>query len=251
VTDAMRLLMVLGSMLLAAFPAAAATPHAPDCSVPSEIIEDDPRLPELAERLRQKHPITIVVIGGASTAGMASGNAAEYAYPQRLQAALKRLHPDVPITVLNKGVSRQTTQEMVDRFPSDVYALSPTLVIWETGTFDAARGVDVDVFAAALESGLAELKEHKLETMLINMQYSRSTASVINFVPYLEAMQHIADVDGVYLFRRFEMMKYWAENGVFSFGEVPAERRTELATEVYQCLADRLADAITYAITTQ
>ena len=246
----MRLLMVLGSMLLAPFPATAA-PRSPDCSIPSEIIEDDPRLPELAVHLQQKHAITIVVIGGASTAGLASGNAAEYAYPQRLQAVLKRLYPDVPITVLNKGVSRQTTQEMVDRFPRDVYALSPTLVIWETGTFDAARGVDVDVFAAALESGLAELKEHKLETMLINMQYSRSTASVINFVPYLEAMQHIADVDGVYLFRRFEMMKYWAENGIFSFAEVPVERRTELATEVYQCLADRLADAIGYAITTQ
>jgi acyl-CoA thioesterase I len=245
----MRVLMVLG-VLMAAFPAAA-SPRAPDCSIPAEIVEDDPRLPELAEQLRQKRPVTIVAIGGASTAGLASGNAAEYAYPQRLQAALRRLYPEVPITVLNKGVSRQTTQEMIDRFPHDVYALSPTLVIWETGTFDAARGVDVDVFAAALEAGLADLKEHKLETMLINMQYSRSTASVINFAPYLDAMQHIADVDGIYLFRRFEMMKYWAEHGVFSFGEVPAERRTELATEVYQCLADRIADAITYAITTQ
>ena len=246
----MRVLMVLGTVLLAALPSPAA-PRAPDCSIPAEIIEDDPRLSALAEQLRQKQPITIVAIGGASTAGIASGNAAEYAYPQRLQAVLHRLYPEVPITVLNKGVSRQTTQEMVDRFPSDVYALAPTLVIWETGTFDAARGVDVDVFAAALEAGLADLKEHKLETMLINMQYSRSTASVINFAPYLDAMQHIADVDGIYLFRRFEMMKYWAEHGVFSFGEVPAERRTELATEVYQCLADRLADAITYAITTQ
>src|SRR6185437_7507211 len=156
VTDAMRLLMVLGSLVLAAFPAAAA-PQTPDCSVPSELIEDDPRLPELAEHLRQKHPVTIVVIGGASTAGMASGNGAEYAYPRRLQAALKRLYPDVPISVLNKGVPRQTTQE-----------------IWETGTFDAARGVDLDVFASALESGLADLREHKLETMLINMQYSRN-----------------------------------------------------------------------------
>ena len=246
----MRALIVLSGLLLAAFPAPAA-PRAPDCTIPAEILEDDPRLPELAQQLRQKHPITIVAIGGASTAGMASGNATEYAYPQRLQIILRQLYPEVPITVVNKGVSRQTTQEMVERFPHDVYALSPTLVIWETGTFDAARGVDVDVFAGALEAGLAGLREHKLETVLINMQYSRSTASVINFGPYLEAMQRLADVDGIYLFRRFEMMKYWAEHGIFSFAEVPAERRTELATEVYQCLADRLADAISYAITTQ
>jgi lysophospholipase L1-like esterase len=246
----MRLAIILGSMLLAGLPALAA-PAAPDCTVPAELMEDDPRLPALAEHLRQKHAITIVAIGGASTAGLASGNPAEFAYPQRLEAALRRRHPDVPITVLNKGVAKQTTQEMVDRFQHDVYPLSPTLVIWETGTFDAARGVDLDVFAGALGAGLADLREHKLETMLINMQYSRSTASVINFSPYLEAMQHIADVDGVYLFRRFEMMKYWAENGVFSFAEVPPERRSQLAAEVYQCLAERLADAITYATATQ
>ena len=242
----MRLMILVGCALAASLPSPGVA-RAPDCSVPAEMVEDDAQLPELAQQLRQKHPITIVAIGGASTAGAASGNAAEYAYPHRLQDVLRRRYPEVPITVLNKGVSRQTTQEMVDRFPHDIYPLSPTLVIWETGTFDAARSVDVDVFASALKAGLADLREHKLETMLINMQYSRSTASVINFEPYLEAMQRTADVDGVYLLRRFEMMKYWAENGVFNFADVPVERRSQLAAEVYECFAERVADAIVYA----
>jgi acyl-CoA thioesterase-1 len=121
------------------------------------------------------------------------------------------------------------------------------LVIWETGTFDAARGVDVDVFATALETGLAALREHKFDIILVNMQYSRSTVSVINFTPYLEAMDHRADVDDVYLFRRFEIMKYWSENGVFQFADVPREQRTELAAEVYDCIAERMADAIEHA----
>jgi acyl-CoA thioesterase I len=247
----MRLLLLLAAAVLLNLPipvAAAAGPgHSPDCSVPEELVEDDPRLPALAQELRQTHPITIVAVGGASTAGMATGNPAEDAYPNRLQDALRRRYPKVPITVVNKGVSRQTTQEMVERFSRDIYAFSPALVIWETGTFDAARAVDVDQFSAALETGIAELKEHGLEIMLINMQYSRSTASVINFQPYLDAMQRMADLDSVYLFRRFEMMKYWSENGVFNFAEVPPERRTQLATEVYRCLAERLADAIVYA----
>jgi lysophospholipase L1-like esterase len=246
----MRSLLLLVGLVVAALPssgAAAAPAASPDCRVPPELIEDDPRLPALAQRLRDKQPVTIVAIGGASTAGLATGNAAEASYPSRLQAVLRGRHPEMSITVLNKGVSRQTTQEMVDRFPRDVFALSPTLVIWETGTFDAARGVDVDVFASALAAGLAELREHKLEIMLIDMQYSRSTASIINFEPYLSAMQHIADVDDVYVFRRFEMMKYWSETGVFSFAEVPKERRATLAAEVYECLAERLADAIEYA----
>ncbi len=242
----MRTLLLVGCVLVVSLPSSGGA-LALDCGVPAEMVEDEPQLPGLAEHLRQKDPIIIVAIGGASTAGAASGNAAENAYPHRLEGILRQRYPGVPITVLNKGLSRQTTQEMVDRFPRDVYSLSPSLVLWETGTFDAARSVDVDVFAAALEAGLADLREHRLDTMLINMQYSRGTASVINFEPYLAAMQRTADVDGVYVIRRFEMMKYWAETGVFNFVDVPLERRSQLAAEVYECVAERVADAIAYA----
>jgi len=164
----MRLAVLMAGILVAVHNAPARA--VADCRVPAELIEDEPRLPGLAERLRQKHPITIVAIGGASTAGNATGNASEDAYPRRLQDALRQRHPGIDITVVNKGVPRQTTQEMVDRFPRDVYPLTPSLVIWETGTFDAARNVDVDLFAGALETGLADLHAHNLETMLINMQ---------------------------------------------------------------------------------
>lgn len=243
----MRSVLLLAAVLLAPLPSPARA-DPPDCSVPDELVEEEPRLPELAEHLRQKHAITIVAIGGASTAGKAAGSDEQAAYPRRLEEAMRRRYPGVAITVINKGVARETTQDMVERFARDVYALSPTLVIWETGTYDAAHGVEVDSFATALAAGLAELREHRLETMLINMQYSRSTASVINFEPYLDAMQHTADVEDVYLFRRFEMMKYWAENGIFDFASVPPERRVSLAATVYGCLAERLADAIDYAI---
>jgi lysophospholipase L1-like esterase len=239
----MHPLRLLAAIALAALPLPALA-AAPDCSVPEEILLDDPALPLVAQALHDKRPITIVAIGGAATAGTAAANPAQDSYPHRLQEVLRRRHPDVPISVLNKGVTRQTTQEMVDRFERDVYALAPMLVVWETGTFDAARNIDLDVFATALETGLAALRDHNLDIVLMNMQYSRSTDSVIDFQPYLEAMQHRADVDNVYLFRRFEMMRYWSENGVFQFADVPRERRAELATQVYNCLAERLADAI-------
>ena len=59
--------------------------------------------------------------------------------------------PASPITVHNKGVPRQTTEDMVDRFDRMSCPANPTLVIWETGTVDAVRGTDVDDFALALE----------------------------------------------------------------------------------------------------
>ena len=219
----------------------------PDCSAPAELIADDSKLPLVAQQLHDKQPVTIIAIGGASTAGNASGNPEQASYPHRLQEALQRRHPGVEVTVINKGVARQTTQEMIDRFPRDVFSLKPSLVVWETGTFDAARNIDVDIFADALEVGLAQLREHNLDIILMNMQYSRSTASVINFEPYLAAMQQRADIDDVYLFRRFELMRYWSENGVFSFADVPQDQRAQLASEVYECIAERLADAIDHA----
>jgi lysophospholipase L1-like esterase len=236
-------LLLLSLALAAAAPARAA----PDCSVPSELLEDDPTLPLVATRLKNKQPITIVAIGGATTAGSAAANPAQESYPHRLEVLLRQRHPGVAITVLNKGVARDTTEEMVERFARDVYAPAPTLVIWETGTFDAVRGIDVDIFAGALETGIAALHQHNFDIVLMNMQYSRSTDGIIDFDPYLEAMGQRADIDDVYLFRRFEMMRYWSESGIFQFADVPREQRAGLAAEVYDCIARRLADAIDYA----
>jgi acyl-CoA thioesterase I len=216
------------------------------CSAPAELVDDTPKLPQLGANLRARLPTKIVVIGGSSTAG-AAVQSPEQAYPARLQEELVRRHPGVPITVVNKGVPRQTAQEMVDRFDSDVVAEAPVLAIWETGTTDAVRGIDVEAFSSVLESGVAALRAHNIEVMLINMQYSRLTASIIGFDRYLEAMQLTSDVDDVYLFQRFEIMKYWSEADIFDYGNVPKEERAHAAATVYDCIAKRLADAIEFA----
>jgi lysophospholipase L1-like esterase len=235
------------AVLLCALPVRGA-PAESNCAVPSELVEDDPKLPAVAQAFQARRPVTIVAIGGASTAGTAAGGGEENAYPHRLEDALRQRHPGVSITVLNKGVARQTAGDMVGRFAADVYPYHPTLVIWETGTVEAVRGLDPEAFAAQLQAGIADLRAHQTEVMMMDMQYSRSTTSVINYEPYLDALHRTADVEDAYLFRRYEMMHYWGENGVFDFVDVPKDRRAALATEVYKCLAERLADAIDYAI---
>ena len=119
----------------------------------------------------------IVVIGGASTAGTSPDSA----YPFFLEAALRQRHPGEDITVINKGIPGQTTEQMAARFPKDVYPIKPNLVIWETGTVDAVRGEDVDAMAQAVTDGLVDIENHGAEAMLVDMQYNPSTVSVINF----------------------------------------------------------------------
>lgn len=244
-----RLLSILAvaAALAAGAAHARADEHPRACPVPPDALEDDARLPATAARLHSRQALTIVAIGGASTAGTAAGNGQTYGYPRRLEEAMRRRHPGMTIDVVNKGVARQTAADMVQRFDKDVVPEHPTLVLWETGTVDAVRGNDVNAFAVALQDGIAALRQHNFDLMLLNMQYNPSTGSVIDFGPYLEALRNAADFENVLLFRRYEIMRTWSENGTFDFVDVPRDRRTVLAQEVYRCLGEALAEAIDHA----
>jgi lysophospholipase L1-like esterase len=238
------LIGLIAAALLSDLPAAnAAEATAGRCDAPRELIEDEPLLPGLAQHFKAHQPVSILVIGGASTAGTGPDNA----YPHFLELALRHRHPETQINVINRGIAGQTTEQMEARFPKEVYPHQPTLVIWETGTVDAVRSEDVNAFADSLASGIAALQEHKSEVMLMDMQYNPSTVSVINFQPYLDALHQTATLQDVYMFQRFDMMKYWSEAGAFDFINVPKEKRASLAREFYECLGERLADAIDFA----
>ncbi|MDE2229725.1 MAG: hypothetical protein KGL11_11890 [Alphaproteobacteria bacterium] len=241
-----RSIAVLAAMLLTTSPLAAparAQAAADLCAVPPDLIADEPGLPGLAKRFHDHQPVVIVAIGGASTVGAAAGGVAN-AYPRRLQEALERHHPGVPITVINKGVPRQTARDMVARFPADVLAAKPDLVIWETGTVDAVRAVEVEDFAAAIEDGITALRAAGAAVMLVDMQYNPRMSSIIDFEPYLDALHRTADLDEVYLFHRYDIMRYWSETDRFDVVDVPRGKQAILAGEIYRCLGERMADAI-------
>jgi hypothetical protein len=75
---------------------------------------------------------------GASTAGADPANA----YPQQLEKALQRHHPQTPITVLNKGVPRQTAREMLARFATDVLARLPRRFLSQGMISRARRAIE-------------------------------------------------------------------------------------------------------------
>jgi acyl-CoA thioesterase I len=217
------------------------------CTVPGELMEVDAKLPHLRAKIAARRPVRIVAIGGASTAGRAAG-APGLAYPKRLQQALARLFPSVPIIVVNKGVPRQSTREMLRRFKQDVIDEHPVLVIWETGITDAVRGTDTDDFVAALDAGIAQLKARGIDVILVDMQFSRWMTAIIDFDHYLSALRRVAEVNAVYVFPRFEMMRYWEEQNLFNFEGVARADRARLAAGVYRCIGEKLAETIRRAL---
>jgi acyl-CoA thioesterase I len=214
-----------------------------ECATPPEMTEADIKLPHLAERLKAHQPVTIVAIGGASTIGQAAGSP-DLSYPHRLGQDLAQVFPDSPITVINKGVPRQAAKQMFERFASDVFAEDPVLVIWEVGVNDAVRGTDIDDFAQTLQDGLEELKNRAIDSILVDMQFSRSSATLINFDGYLKALHRVGDLADVYVLPRYEMMRYWSEQNVFNFDDVAADDRAKLAARVYDCLGRKLTEII-------
>ena len=219
----------------------------PACDVPPELLEVDAKLPRLAEKLHTGDPVRIVAIGGASTAGLAAGSV-NVSYPYRMQQTLLGWYPKATITVVNKSVPHRSAEEMVERFPADVFAEHPALVIWETGTTDAVRGVGVDAFAATLQNGVDAVAAHGTDLILVDMQFSHRTVAIIDFESYLRAMHRVGDVKDVYVFPRYAMMRYWSEQEVFDLDGVPKNQRAALAANVYHCLGRELAEAIRIAL---
>jgi len=214
-----------------------------DCATPPEMTEADIALPHLAERLKAHGAVRIVAIGGASTIGKAAGSP-DLSYPHRLEQDLARDFPASSVTVVNKGVPMQSAKQMFDRFATDVLPENPALVVWEVGITDAVRGTDIDDFAGTLQDGLDLLKKQAIDTIFVDMQFSPSSATVINFEAYLKALHRVGDLADVYVFPRFEMMRYWSEQNMFNFDDVAPEDRAKLAARVYECLGRKLAEII-------
>jgi acyl-CoA thioesterase-1 len=238
---------VLAGLAMTVMAGGTARADTDDCATPPEMTATDIKLPHFAERLKAHQPVSIVAIGGATTIGQAAGSP-DLSYPHRLGQDLAEDFPDSPVTVTNKGVPRQTAKQMFERFATDVFAEDPVLVIWEVGVNDAVQGTDIDEFAQTLQDGLGELKNRAIDTILVDMQFSRSSTSLINFDGYLKALHRAGDLAEVHVFPRFEMMRYWSEQNVFNFDDVAAEDRAKLAARVYDCLGRKMAEIIQHAV---
>ena len=214
------------------------------CPVAEETFAYEPYLTKTAAALKAGRGVTVVVVGGASTEGRAASSP-EASWPARFAEALKHRYPDATIDWVVKAVARETTAQMAARFARDVLPQQPTLVIWEAGTADAVRQTDIDEFRAALQSGIDQIRATPAEIVLLDMQYSRLTHSVIYFNRYLVLMRGIADVNDIPLFPRHKIMYDWAEMGLLDSTERTPEARRAFADKLYRCIGRAVADFVT------
>jgi hypothetical protein len=218
------------------------TPAAPadPCAVPEHITHVDGKLPRVA--LMAKERAVNILVEGTGSSVIAGPEGARNAYPARLEAALAARLPNVKVTVATDVRPRRTTADMVKALASLPPEVRPGLVVWQTGTFDAMRGVDPDEFRTVLEKGVRKLQSGGIDVILVNMQYSPRTEAMITVGPFAEAMRVVAQQTDAPLFDRLAAMKHWSETGVFDFSG--SDRSTKLAERVHDCIGKLLAEVI-------
>lgn len=228
--------VVITTVLAGRLPAA----DTPSCAVPESLLAGDYSLKRVAAAVSRDHKLAIAVLGtGSST--LAGANGPSLAYPARLEARLNQRLSMVTVQVASWTKNGQTADTM-RRNMKELLAAKPNLVIWQTGTVDAIRRVDSDEFRMALESGVDTLRAGGADAILMNMQYSPRTESMIAVAPYADDMRAVAQQRELPLFDRFAIMRYWADEGVFDF--YGAERDTGLAQQVHDCLGRALATLV-------
>jgi len=205
----------------------------PSCAVPDNLLLFDNNLTRVATAAGKQHQLAISVLGTGSSM-LAGAEGPSLAYPARLEAALNQRLSKVTVKVSTRTKNGQTADIMRRSMKDLLVGEKPDLVIWQTGTVDAIRRVELDEFRAALEDGVETLQAGGSDVMLMNMQYSPRTESMIPVGPYVDEMRAVAQQRDVPLFDRLSIMRYWSDEGAFDF--YAAGKDNGLAQRVHDCL---------------
>ena len=237
---------LVAAIVLNCLPAwgAVAEPQPEACDVPASFLEGEIDLSRVTAELKDKHRLDISVLGTGSSS-LAGPDGAHFAYPARLEDALKQELPGNEIKVTAHVQPKQTTVNMVGSLDKILAEDHPSLVIWQAGTADAINGVETEDFRTSLEDGIDKIQAAGADVILMNMQYSPRTAAMLDVSAYADVMRHVAQQRNALLFDRLAIMQYWNDIGTFDL--YAATKKYDMARQVHECIGRALASLINSA----
>jgi hypothetical protein len=215
------------------------------CAVAAHLVHADAGLPRVAKAIAKTHDLTVVVSGTASSS-LPGAEGVKLAYPARLELALRKKLPDVTVKVVTDVTARRAASDMAQNFLGILKKERPSLVVWQTGTFDSMRGVPLEEFQSTLERGVETLHGGGADVIMMNMQYSPRTDAVLASQAYAEAIRWVALETNLNVFDRQGIMRHWSELGTFDLAA--ATKSLDTAARVHDCIGSLLADLVADAI---
>jgi lysophospholipase L1-like esterase len=231
---------------LVAAPIAAKADGVVNCNTPLSVVRLASPLAHLGGKLARHEAVTVVAIGSSSTWG-AGASTRDASYPSRLEAELRLLFPQTPITVLNRGVGGEEVPDMLKRFDEAVIAAKPDLVLWQLGTNSIIRDHSSNMHAILIHEGLERIRATGADIVLIDPQFAPKVIAKAEAPRMVELISSTAKSENVDVFPRFEVMKHWSESDHLSFETFTAPDGLHMNDWGYACMAKGLSVALAEA----
>lgn len=203
----------LAAALAFLLPAAAWPQSMTLCRAKPELLELGSPLNIARKAIAARKQLRIIALGSSSTAGYGVSNPA-FAYPAQLKMGLDKALPGIDVEVVNRGIGGQDVEEMATRMRAEMEGNPASLVVWQTGTNAAIRHMPLDKFERWLRNGLALGKSLGSDFVLMNLQYVPAVVAAADKEAYEKIMATVAREYDAGLFRRYDIMHAWYEDGM-------------------------------------
>jgi acyl-CoA thioesterase-1 len=232
--------------------AATDTAPKPPCEIPAEFITPSVPLVSVAAALSAGRPVEILALGSGSTVGEVgtstgkafAGKTPGASFPFRMVEALRVLRPDARFNLTVAGGRNMSAEEMLAELRKHLEAHRYDLLVWQTGTVEAVRGLRPEMLHDVLEQGIEEATAKHVDVLLVDPQFSRFMRANIDLDPYEWVMRQTADHEGVGLFRRLALTESWVDSGEVDLERVSRDQRDKTIGLLNACLGRALADYV-------
>ena len=219
----------------------------PLCDASAEFISPDGPLPHFAEALRAGGAVDILAVGSGTTVGEVNGTPGT-SFPYRMVESLRATWPKPTFGLTVRGGRNMTAEDMLPLLRQALGTGHYALVLWQTGTVEAVRGLRPDSLREALRAGIDAVQKAGGDVVLIDSQFSRFLRANADLDPYEQVLRDSAMLPDVSLFRRFDLMRYWANEGRIDLERVRKQDRETAVASLNVCLGQMLARFVTHGM---
>lgn len=194
--------------------------------------------------------LTILAMGSSSVEGVGASRP-ELSFVPSLERGLEARLPGVEVTVVNRGIGGENAGQTAARFPAEIEAAQPDLILWQLGANDVLQDRSEDAFLTDFRAGQELLNVSRADVIVIDSQRvpeDRNLDFIRGRNPTLAAFAALTALEagrvGYGVFHRFDAMAGWSgldEGGVGPDG-------LHLNDAGYACWAELTAESLTDAL---
>jgi hypothetical protein len=233
-----RAIVLAVALLATPFPVSAGEPPVA-CDVPADLVAPSRALARISAALQPGGRLDVLALGSGTLLGPRGG--VDGSVPDRMLEALHAAAPGATVHLTLHGARAATAAEMLTALRKELAAHSYQLVLWQTGTVEAVRKLPPDQFAATLGEGSVAVANAGADLVLIDVPYSRLLEGNTDLAPYRTVMQQLAGHGDAALFRRYDLMRHWADSGELDLESANRRDRNNTAERLRECLGQALA----------